>query len=164
MKTNALNHVSITAVDLDVSAAFYETLFDLEVIPSMRFSVNVRWLRVGDLELHLVQSDLPTPVIHHFALVVDDFNEAYEQIERAGVRVRDHPVFDKVYALPDGAVHMYVRDPAGNLIEVLHPDVTTVDPARVPEVRSLEGDVEQVVGSGATLFLEPSGASGTIGA
>ncbi len=35
--------------------------------------------------------------------------------------------------LPDGAVQLYFRDPSGNLVEVDHPDVTTLD-------RSLFGD------------------------
>ena len=57
--------------------------------------------------------------------------------------------FSKVYQLPDGAVQLYVRDPAGNLVEINWPDVTTLD-------RSVVTQVEKVAGKpDAALYLQP---------
>jgi hypothetical protein len=53
---------------------------------------------------------------------------------------------------------MYLRDPAGNLIELDWPDVTTIDRERVPDIRKLGDSVPQTSeAQGATLYLDPSG-------
>ncbi len=49
---------------------------------------------------------------------------------------------------------MYLRDPAGNLVEVDWPDVTTLDRSVVTDIRKLDDDVPQTGEShGATLYL-----------
>ena len=51
---------------------------------------------------------------------------------------------------------MYLRDPAGNLIEVDHPDAASVDRTVVTDVRRLEDSVPQDEWNmRATLFLPP---------
>jgi lactoylglutathione lyase len=58
--------------------------------------------------------------------------------------------FSRVYQLPDGAVQLYVRDPAGNLVEINWPDATTLD-------RSVAVHVEKVAGEpDARLYLRPT--------
>ena len=51
----ALNHVSIPSRDLEESARFYESLFGLERLPTPTFGIDVIWMRLGDLQLHLFQ-------------------------------------------------------------------------------------------------------------
>jgi hypothetical protein len=49
---------------------------------------------------------------------------------------------------------MYVRDPAGNLVELDWPDVTTLDRSVFPEIKKLADDVEQTPeGLRSTLYL-----------
>ena len=48
-----------------------------------------------------------------------------------------------VRELPDGSVQMYVRDPAGNLVEIDWPDVSTLDHSVVTEIQKLSDTVEQ---------------------
>ena len=64
-----------------------------------------------------------------------------------------------MYELPDGSVQMYLRDPAGNLVELDWPDVTTLDRSVFPEIKKLGDAVPQtrrraagdaVPGEGAT--------------
>ena len=54
----------------------------------------------------------------------------------------DHVTFgNAMYELPDGGIQMYVRDPAGNLIELDHPrrvDDPARRGARVPQPRRPE--------------------------
>jgi hypothetical protein len=38
---------------------------------------------------------------------------------------------------------MYIRDPAGNLVELDWPDVNTLDRSRLPDLKRLEDDVPQ---------------------
>ena len=61
MKARGLTHVSVHAYNLEESARFYMEVFGMEEIPAPNFSSPVRWLRVGDLQLHLFQSDVPAP-------------------------------------------------------------------------------------------------------
>jgi catechol 2,3-dioxygenase-like lactoylglutathione lyase family enzyme len=126
---------------------FYKDLFGMEEIPAPGFPFSVRWLRVGDLQLHLFQSEDPAPQGHHFGIEVDDFESTYEKVGEMGAQIGEG-YLSSVYELPDGAVQLYVRDPTGNMVEVNWPDVSTLD-------RSVIGDIEKVaVGDeGATLYL-----------
>ncbi len=69
-------HVSVHAHDLEESARFYKEIFRMEEIPAPDFPFPVLWLRVGDLQLHLFQSEDPAPQGHHFGIDVDDFEAA----------------------------------------------------------------------------------------
>jgi lactoylglutathione lyase len=40
---------------------------------------------------------------------------------------------------------MYLRDPAGNLVEVNWPDVTTLDRDVIPEIQKIGGDPDAVL-------------------
>ena len=42
-----------------------------------------------------------------------------------------------VYGLPDGAVQLYLRDPAGNMVEVNWPDASTLDRSGVGEIEEI---------------------------
>jgi YD repeat-containing protein len=144
-----LTHVSVHAYDLEESARFYRELFGMEEIPAPDFPFPVRWLRVGDLQLHLFQSEDPAPRTHHFGIDVDDFEAAYRKVGELGVG-EGSGYFSRVYQLPDGAVQLYVRDPAGNLVEINWPDATTLD-------RSVAVHVEKVAGEpDARLYLRPT--------
>ena len=126
MKATGFTHTSIHAHDLDESVRFYEEVFGMEEIPAPDFPFPVRWL------LHLFQSDEAAPRGHHFGIEVDDFGAAYEKVKEVGARIREG-YFSKLYELPDGAVQMYLRDPAGNMVELNWPDVSTLDRSVVTE-------------------------------
>ena len=153
MRAIRINHVSIRADDLEESARFYERLFGMERIPTPVFpDVRVLWLRLGDQQLHLFQDDAESPRYHHFAVDVDDFEAVYGTAKKLGLldtgthgaAVREHP---------SGWVQMYIRDPAGNLVEIDWPDVGTLDRAVVTDIRSLADEVPQTGDSaGATLY------------
>ena len=79
MTTTRFTHVSVH--DLDESARFYKDLVGLEELSSPDFPFPVRWLRIGDLQLRLFQSEDPAPQGHHFGLDVDDFEAVYSRAE-----------------------------------------------------------------------------------
>jgi lactoylglutathione lyase len=129
MAATGFTHVTIYGDDLDELVQFYEDVFGLERIQAPNLGNPVAWLRCGDRQLHIVSRETEPPVSHHFSLAVDDFEAVFDL-------VRERDCFDEalapedgypVYQLPDGAVQLYVRDPAGNLVEVDWPDVTTLD-------------------------------------
>ena len=132
MRATRINHVSIGAVDLDESGRFYAEVFGLERLPSPNFGMPVSWLRIGDTQLHLFQTDTRVTGTQHLGIEVDDFEGIYRRL-LALDSLEPDGYFSRLVELPDGAVQLYFRDPAGNLVEVDHPDVTTLD-------RSLLGD------------------------
>src|SRR5262249_3071994 len=142
--------VSISAVDLEESARFYEELFGMERIPAPTFGFPVRWLRVGELQLHIFQRETDPPPFHHIGLTIDDFDAAY----RKARELSDGTWSPRLVELPSGQVQLYIRDPGGNLVELNWPDVSTLDRSRYPELRRLADDVPQAPDSeGAVLYL-----------
>jgi catechol 2,3-dioxygenase-like lactoylglutathione lyase family enzyme len=153
MRATSFNHVSIHAPDLQASVRFYTEIFGMEVIPSPNFRHPVEWLRLGDQQLHLFQRDAPAPEFHHIGLNVDDFETAYRKAKELGIQEAES-WFSHIYELPDGSVQFYLRDPAGNLIEIDWPDATGLDPAIVSDLKKLDDDVPQTGDAlRATLFL-----------
>jgi catechol 2,3-dioxygenase-like lactoylglutathione lyase family enzyme len=153
MRATGFNHVSVSARDLEESTRFYVEVLGMEKIPTYNFAFPVQYLRLGDLQLHLFERDTPAPEFHHFAVNVDDFEAAYTKARELGIQ-EEKAFFSHAYELPDGSVQMYLRDPAGNLVEVDWPDVTTVDRSVVTELKRLEDDVSQdEEGRRSTLYL-----------
>ena len=141
MRATRLNHVSIHALDLEESVRFYVEVFGLERLPAPRFEHPVAWLRLGEQQLHIFERRAGAPPFHHLALDVDDFQAAYVRAKE--LALVDPDAWSAPRELPDGSVQMYVRDPAGNLVEVDWPDVTTLDRSVVTDLRSLADDVSQ---------------------
>ena len=144
MKATRINHVSIHAEDMETSVRFYEELFGVDRLPTPQFpGMDVQWLRLGDQQLHIFVAETGPPQYHHLALDVDDFDAVYAKAremglldpETYGVQLRAHPA---------GWVQMYIRDPAGNLVEIDWPDVATLDPAIAANVVDIEDQVPQV--------------------
>jgi catechol 2,3-dioxygenase-like lactoylglutathione lyase family enzyme len=138
-----LNHVSIPCRDLDESERFYREVFGMERVPAPIFRRPVRWLRLGEHQLHLMETpeDEPPPG-QHFGFDVDDFERAYLKLRELGA-LDDETHTHAVWELPDGSVQMYARDPAGNLIEIDWPDVTTLDRSVFGEIPRRADDVPQ---------------------
>jgi catechol 2,3-dioxygenase-like lactoylglutathione lyase family enzyme len=136
MRATGFNHVSINALELEESVRFYEDVFGLERIPTYGFSFPTQYLQLGDLQLHIFERPTEAPPFHHIGINVDDFEAAYRRLQE--LQVFDRSAFyHHIYELPDGSVQMYLRDPAGNLVEVDWPDIESLDRSVVEEIRAL---------------------------
>jgi lactoylglutathione lyase len=137
------NHVSIPCRDLDESERFYREVFGLDRLPTFDFRFPVRYLGVGEQQLHLMELPEEQPLPNqHVAFDVDDFEGTFNLLRDLGaldLRVHKHAVWE----LPDGSVQLYARDPAGNLLEVDWPDISTLDRDVVGEIPRRAEDVEQ---------------------
>jgi len=147
-----LNHVSVVADDLEVSRRFYVDELGLEELPTPNFAFPVVWLKAGNGQLHLFARPDGPPSHAHFALEIADFMLVYRRMKELGAL--DHETFgNPMYELPDGGIQLYIRDPAGNLVELDHPDASTIPRDEVPEymrladLRSQDGDA-----AGSTLW------------
>ena len=136
MKVTGFNHLSIGTKNLAESVKFYETVLGMQTIPSYNFGFKTKYLRCGDLQLHIFELEDKIPFYQHFAVDVDDFHAAYDAAKAMGAL--DSTAFrNPVNELPDGCVQMYLRDPSGNLVEIDWPDVETLDRSRIPEMKLL---------------------------
>src|SRR6202020_3538319 len=126
MKVTGFNHLSIGSRNLEESVKFYQTVLGMEAIPSYNFGFKTKYLRCGDLQLHIFELEDQVPFYQHFAVDVDDFHAAYDAAKVLGAL--DSTAFrNPVNELPDGCVQMYLRDPAGNLGGTDGPAVGSAD-------------------------------------
>ena len=141
----ALNHMSVTAADLATSIRFYVDELGLEPLPTPDFGFPVVWLRAGDAQIHLFERPGAPPSHAHFGLEISDFMTVYRRMKELGA-LDDETFGNAMYELPDGGVQMYVRDPAGNLVELDYPNAAPIPRDEVPEymrlvdVRPQDGD------------------------
>jgi catechol 2,3-dioxygenase-like lactoylglutathione lyase family enzyme len=114
-----INHVSVNAHNLQESVEFYVDLLGAELIPTPNFGLAVQWLALGDTQLHLFERDLTPTSHHHLGITVADLEPVFRAAERRDAC--DHSAFGNHLVLLHGdVVQLYVRDPAGNLVEIDH--------------------------------------------
>jgi catechol 2,3-dioxygenase-like lactoylglutathione lyase family enzyme len=149
-----LNHVSVLARDLGESARFYRELFGAEEVPAPSFGVAVRWLSIGDHQLHVFEAPDDEPPVHaHLAIEVDDVFPIVEEAKRRGIL--DATFGYTMAELPGGESQVYLRDPTGNLVEVNDRDGATAR-ARIPDMILLADRLPQPDGPVPRLALRGS--------
>ena len=122
-----INHVSINALDLQESVDFYTELLGAERIPTPNFGIPVQWLALEDTQLHLFERELTPTSHHHLGITVADLEPVYRAAERR--HAFDHVAFgNHLVELPGDVVQMYLRDPAGNLVEIDHHGAARLPP------------------------------------
>jgi catechol 2,3-dioxygenase-like lactoylglutathione lyase family enzyme len=154
MKVAGFNHLSIGTRNLAESVKFSETVLGMQTIPSYNFNFKTKYLRCGDLQLHILELEDQVPFYQHFTVDVDGFHATYDAAKEMGAL--DLMAFrNPVNELPDGCVQMYLRDPAENLIEIDWPDVEKLDRSGIPEMKLLTEFTEQnEEGLAASLYLD----------
>jgi catechol 2,3-dioxygenase-like lactoylglutathione lyase family enzyme len=114
-----INHVSVNARNLQESVDFYVDLLGAELIPTPNFGLPVQWLALGDTQLHLFERDLTPTSHHHLGITVEDLEPVFRAAQRRDAC--DHAAFgNHLVLLPGDVVQLYIRDPAGNLVEIDH--------------------------------------------
>jgi lactoylglutathione lyase len=147
----AVNHVSIVAHDIETSLRFYVDELGLEPVATPNFGFPVIWLDAGHCQIHLFERPGAPPSHAHFGLEINEFMPVYRRMKELGVL--DHVTFgNAMYELPDGGIQMYVRDPSGNLVELDHPDASSIPQDEVPEYMRL-ADVNPQDGEASTASL-----------
>lgn len=127
MKIKAINHVTLIVDDLKKCRDFYTNVIGLEELPAFKFDYPVQFYKINDRQqLHLTEWEDAASFRGHLCVEIDDFTEAFRRFKELGAI--DTRPWGKVRRLPGGAMQMFVRDPAGNLLEISHPDAATVDP------------------------------------
>jgi catechol 2,3-dioxygenase-like lactoylglutathione lyase family enzyme len=110
-----IQHVALEVAPSRVEAcvAFYALLGFEQVEPPDSLRDRAVWVSRAGTQVHLLFADDPqTLPAGHVAVVVDDYPLAVERLGEAGFDVdprREHW----------GSPRSYVRDPAGNLVELM---------------------------------------------
>lgn len=126
MKVKNINHVALIVENLDASRDFYTNVLGLEELPAFNFDYPVQFYKINDKQqLHLTEWKDAASFRGHLCIEVDDFNEAFHKFKNMGVI--DIQPWGKVRKIAGGVMQMFVRDPSGNLLEISHPDASTVD-------------------------------------
>jgi len=114
----ALHHVNVT-VSPDAEAAaknFYANVLGLEQLPKPSGTrPSGAWYRIGPNQLHLsVEKEERGPLgTGHVCFAVSDLRAAETRFREAGVEIIPDP------RPIEGTSRFYVRDPGGNLLEIV---------------------------------------------
>ena len=137
MRTSGINHVSIHATDLDASVRFYVDLLDAELLDTPNFGIPVQWLGLGDTQLHVFLRDVTPQRHHHFGITVEDLEPVFRRAEALGAL--DHDSYGHhLIELPGDVAQTYVRDPAGNLMEIDSPGASRLPEALRAQMKRLD--------------------------
>lgn len=93
--------------------AFYALLGFLRVEPPGSLAPRATWVQSGPTQIHLMYVEEPvTPPRGHVAVLAEDYEATVARLRSAGHQVEPR-------AEHWGAPRSYVRDPAGNLVELM---------------------------------------------
>lgn len=125
MIAKSVHHISFSVSDLERSRRFYEDVLGLEEIPRPDLGIPGAWYGAGNSEVHLIARpdgvDVGkgpaslSPLANHQAFAVEDYAKCLEFLESREVEV--------LRTSPERG-QMWVRDPDGNVIELIAPATT----------------------------------------
>lgn len=159
VQVRGLNHATLIVDDLARAAAFYGGVLGLEEIPAYAFDYPVMFYKLPDgRQIHITEWVDGRSYRGHVAIEVADFGAAFRTFKELGTI--DVGPWGRVRALADGTMQMFVRDPAGNLIEISQRPGPAIDPEVAadplfdpqPVYRSGRQDGRGVRGTDATLY------------
>ncbi len=112
-----LQHVNVNVDDLDRAVVFYRDVLGLALDATPDQGFRSQFFRLsGDQQIHMNELTDGHAFRGHFCLVVADFPSVFARAKSAGAI--DVQPWGRIRRLPSGAMQMFVRDPARNLIEI----------------------------------------------
>lgn len=128
-----INHITLIVDNLEKAAAFYEKELGLEPLPAYKFDYPAAFFKINETQqLHVTEWEDTPSFRGHVCLRVDDFAGAFRRFKTLGII--DVRPWGKVRKLPDGTFQMFIRDPAGNLVEISAPPGAPVDESIMSDV------------------------------
>lgn len=126
-KALKINHVTLIVDNLEKAGHFYQHELGLEPLAAFRFDYPVMFFKFNEeQQLHISEWEDKTSFRGHVCVQVDDFSSLFFRMK--ALNIIDINPWGKVRKLPDGAMQMFVRDPAGNLVEISSIPGAEVDP------------------------------------
>mgnify|MGYP006135247773 FL=1 len=127
-----IKHIAIISVEPDRLAAFYEEVFDLEVLH--RADNGSVFMTDGYLNIALLtqKAEGKPSGLNHFGFVVDSNEEMIKRFEKAGMPAPRKRPADRHYA------EYRAFDPDGNNFDLSENGFQDVRPARTPATKQSE--------------------------
>ena len=126
-----IHHVTLMVNDLAAARAFYVREFGFTERKVEGLDYPGAFLIINDgQELHLAELPDGEPSFRgHFCLRVADFSAVFHRMKQLGII--DVQAWGRIRELPGGSLQLYLRDPAGNLVEITSEpeDRAGIDPA-----------------------------------
>ena len=123
MIAKRLHHASFPVSDLERARSFYRDVLGLEPIERPDLGFPGAWFRAGSCEIHLIvplegmdigaRPEALNPMATHTAFAIDDYPSVVERLKSAGLEVLE---------LGAEAGQLWIRDPDGNIIELIAAD------------------------------------------
>ena len=120
MIARRVDHISFAVSDLERSRRFYEGVLGLEPVPRPDLGLPGVWYGAGNGQVHLIQApegadvgrgpEKLTPLANHSAFAVADYAATLELLKSRGL---------EVFETSPEVGQMWVRDPDGNVIELI---------------------------------------------
>ena len=112
MRHHGVHHVSINVDDVETNRVFYVDVLGFDPIDRPDLGIGGCWLQMGPQELHLVELPVPSTAGPHFALKVDDIEQAAAELSAKGVEI------SAIFDIAGVCRQAFFHDPAGNQIEL----------------------------------------------
>ncbi len=123
MIARGVHHVSFAVRDLERARGFYEGVLGLEEIERPNLGrLEGAWYRAAETEVHLIVTPLDgdvgtppsgiSPIANHVAFRMDDYKRVRGALKRMGLEVME---------TSSSTGQMWIRDPDGNVIELISP-------------------------------------------
>ncbi len=127
MKITAVDHITINCYKLPESIDFYENVLGLSLIQIVDLGdhvlhlyqlpgVKLELIEYKDEQKHIVTGKTDIGIYRHFAIRVDDIEEAYRRCREAGCPINLPPT--KIKQLNDMLI-MLIVDPNGVEVEII---------------------------------------------
>jgi len=117
MQFSRIQHCSLVVQSLERAATFYRDvlgLTEIEIPSTFKpAGLRVRWFRLGSQQIHILLGTENQPLSQqHMALQVDDAQAARLWMKEQSIDIEEA-------VLIPGADRFFLRDPDGNLIEII---------------------------------------------
>lgn len=124
-KTNlnfTFDHIALSVKDMNLSAEFYKTVFQLPEITNRTANPTIRWISMNDgKELHLITNSEPVKINKtiHLAFSTADLAAFQKHLDKLKIPYGDWAGnVNQVTTRADGIKQIYLQDPDGYWIEI----------------------------------------------
>ncbi len=122
-----IQHVNVNVDDLDAAVLFYRDIVGLPLDATPDQGFRSQFFKVGERQqIHMNEIADNHQFRGHFCIVVPDFGRVFRAAKAASVI--DTKPWGRVRRLPSGSMQMFLRDPAGNLVEIASARDAVIDP------------------------------------
>ena len=137
-KVTTINHITLIVDHLETAVEFYKNELGMQIIPAFMLDYPTAFLKINETQqLHLTEWDDSHSFRGHMCIVVDNFNQVFWRAKE--LEIIDTDPWGKARRLPGGVMQLFIRDPAGNLLEISSEPGFDIDPEILKDDLYAEG-------------------------